>query len=212
VLAALEVPNPASLKQYQEVTAAFLMLAHPGLLEQCLLPLLQQLGKGGVSTPSHILIATQAVLFSSEERQQQLVPRLACLLVPWTNHHTNNIRVFAQLGLCALLEAKPLATWPAWQSSVGPGGIGVLASLQAFYDSNSEFLRFSKSVASMRNFRPQLVTSPRGIFTPSLMASPGAGVWGAVWGEAQCTRHARPGPVLSTPHHHQTPPHPSASV
>jgi hypothetical protein len=116
------------VKQYQEGILTYLLWKHQHLIQELLLPQLLDLSKGGAATASHLLIAVQACLHSSQ--QEQLLPLLALHLLPWTNHHTHNIRTFGQLGFCALLEAKPLDSWPAWQQGLGQGGIGMVQALR----------------------------------------------------------------------------------
>jgi hypothetical protein len=128
LLCALEATNPPSVKQYQEGILTYLLWKHQHLITELLLPQLLDLSKGGAATASHVLITVQACLHSSH--QEQLMPLLALHLLPWTNHHTHNIRTFAQLGFCALLEAQPLDSWPAWQQGLGQGGIGMVQALR----------------------------------------------------------------------------------
>lgn len=159
--------NPPSVKQYQEAALTYLLVKQQHLIEQQLFPQLVDVEKGGPATASHILVAVQAALHSNH--QEKLLPQLVQLLLPWTNHHTHNIRVFAQLGLCTLLEARPLASWPAWCEGLGAGGMFLVSHLQRFYDSNADFLRFRKSMgAGVMSWSPANVVTPEGIFCSSL--------------------------------------------
>lgn len=167
LLAALETVNPPSVKQYQEASLTYLLLQHQHLIQELLLPQLLDLEKGSPATASHILAAVQACLHSKQ--QEQLLPQLVNLLVPWTNHHTHNIRTFAQLGLCAVLDAKPLDTWPGWQKGLGEGGVAIVQALQRFFVQNLDFQRFRKNIgAGMLHWQPDSVVSPAGIFCSSL--------------------------------------------
>lgn len=130
-----------------------------------MLPELLDLERGGPDTPSHILIAVQACLHSNQ--QEKLLPQLLQLLLPWTNHHTHIVRVFAQLGCCALFETRPLDSWPAWQQGLGAGGVEMARSLQRFYTSNTDFLRFRRSLG-VTSWEPADVTTTAGIFCKSL--------------------------------------------
>jgi hypothetical protein len=101
--------------------------------------------------------------------QEQLLPQVVQHLLPWTNHHTHNMRTFAQLGLCAIFEARPLDSWPAWEQGLGTGGVEMLRALQRFFDGNTDFQRFRGSVGSgMLNWVPGRAVTPAGIFCQSL--------------------------------------------
>lgn len=108
LLPLLGVNQPPSIKQYQEAIVAHLLLQHPPLFEELLLPQLMSVEKGGPATGSHILVAVQVALHTEPQKQLVVLPRLIKLLLPWTNHHTHNIRIFAQLGFCALLVSTQL--------------------------------------------------------------------------------------------------------
>lgn len=183
LLAALECFNPPSVKQYQEASLTYLLLKHQHLIPQLLLPHLTDLEKGGPATASHILSAVQACLHSSQ--QEQLLPQLVNLLLPWTNHHTHNIRTFAQLGLCAVLEARPLDTWPAWQQGLGEGGVELLRALQRFFNGNTDFQRFRRNIgAGMLHWQPDAAVTPAGIFCSSLSLAGGDAQEGGAGGPA----------------------------
>jgi len=167
IMTCLLTVNPPSVKQYQEASATYLLLKHTRLIDQLLLPELMDLEKGGPATASHILMAVQSALHSGQ--QEQLMPQVLLLLLPWTNHHTHNIRVFAQLGVCALLEAQPLDSWPGWQAGLGAGGVEMVRSLQRFYCDNADFQRFRRAMgAGMLAWLPEDVATPAGIFCRSL--------------------------------------------
>lgn len=172
LLTALQATNPASVKQYQEGALTYLLLHHQHLIRGLLLPQLTDLEKGGPDTASHILVAVRCCINSREPGQ--LLPELALLLLPWTNHHTHNIRVFAQLGMCALQEVHPLDSWPAWQQGLRAGGVVALRSLQHFYDTNADFCRFRRSMGSgMLSWSAASVVTPAGIFCSSLACGAG---------------------------------------
>jgi hypothetical protein len=79
------------------------------------------------------------------------------------------MRTFAQLGLCAIFEARPLNNWPTWEQGLGAGGVEMLRALQRFFDGNTDFQRFRRSVGSgMLNWVPGLAVTPAGIFCHSL--------------------------------------------
>ena len=106
--------------------------------------------------------------------QEQLLPLVVQHLLPWTNHHTHNMRTFAQLGLCAIFEARPLDSWPAWEQGLGAGGVEMLKALQRFFDGNTDFQRFRRSVGSgMLNWVPGRAVTPAGIFCHSLSLAGG---------------------------------------
>ena len=77
ILDQLSLNTPPSIKQYQEATAARLLLRHPQLLQSMLLPFINSYSKGNSSTSSAILIAAQTVLhlqprtWQQQEQQQQ---------------------------------------------------------------------------------------------------------------------------------------------
>ncbi|KAF6260973.1 hypothetical protein COO60DRAFT_830876 [Scenedesmus sp. NREL 46B-D3] len=166
LLAQLSVNQPPSIKQYQEAIVAHLALRHPALLQELLLPQIASVEKGGAATGSHILIAVQVALHSPPEQQLGALPQLLRLLLPWTNHHSHHIRTFAQLGFCALLDAKPLAEWPGWESALGPGGVAVAGEVARFMQTNSDFQRFRRSMGSgILGWSPRGITAPRRIFS-----------------------------------------------
>lgn len=142
----MTVNSPPSIKQYQEAIVAYLLLQHAGLLEELLLPQLASVEKGNTATGSQILIAVQVALNSPPEAQAHSLPVLVKQLLPWTNHHTHNIRTFAQLGFCAIMDAKPLDTWGGWREGLGPGGAEVLGELLRFMHDNMDFQRFRRAM------------------------------------------------------------------
>jgi hypothetical protein len=161
------------VKQYQEASLTYLLLKHQHLIQELLLPQLLDLEKGGPATASHMLSAVQACVNSTQ--QEQLLPQLVELLLPWTNHHTHNIRTFAQLGLCAVLDAQPLDSWPAWEQGLGQGGVAMVQAVQRFFNGNTDFQRFRNSIgAGMLSWNPDTVVTPAGIFCTSLSL---AGEW-----------------------------------
>ncbi|KAF8072749.1 TARBP1 [Scenedesmus sp. PABB004] len=173
LVAALGDNNPPSLKQYQEAVLASLLLAHPGLLEAHVLPALASVERGSAATASELLIAVQVALHSPPATQAALLPRVASLLLPWTNHHTHSIRTFAQLGFIALAEAAPMGAgpgaWPGWDAGLGPGGAAVLGELLRFTRDNADFQRFRRAMgAGIAAWSPAGLTAPRRIFSTSL--------------------------------------------
>ncbi|WIA08744.1 hypothetical protein OEZ85_008167 [Tetradesmus obliquus] len=166
LLVQLSVNQPPSIKQYQEAIVAHLALQHPTFLQELLLPQISSVEKGGAATGSHILIAVQVALHSPQEQQLALLPQLLRRLLPWTNHHTHHIRTFAQLGFCALLDAKPLREWQGWEAGLGPGGVAVAGEVARFMVDNVEFQRFRRAMGSgMLGWSPAGITSPRRIFS-----------------------------------------------
>lgn len=145
-MAQLSVNNPPSIKQYQEAIVAHLLLQHKGLLEELLLPQFASVEKGNTATGSHILIAVQVALHSQPQVQTRVLPVLVKQLLPWTNHHTHNIRTFAQLGFCAIMDIKPLSVWSGWREGLGPGGADVLGELLRFMHDNTDFQRFRRAM------------------------------------------------------------------
>eukprot|EP00879_Flechtneria_rotunda_P026391 GHRR01028136.1.p1 GENE.GHRR01028136.1~~GHRR01028136.1.p1 ORF type:complete len:325 (+),score=76.36 GHRR01028136.1:725-1699(+) len=169
LLPILAVNNPPSIKQYQEAIVAHLLLSHTTLIPELLLPHLVSLENGNPAKGSHILIAMQTALHAQPEQQAVLLPQVLKLLLPWTNHHTHNIRTFAQLGLCCILDAKPLDSWPGWREGLGPGGIDIVGHVQRFMVENVDFQRFRRAMGQgILSWSATDVTSPRRIFSTAL--------------------------------------------
>jgi hypothetical protein len=91
MLEQLMLNNPPSVKQYHEAIVATLLLSHPCLLEQQLIPLLVNVEKGNAYVGSLILVAVQTALHVTPDRQPIVLPRMLKLLLPWTNHHNHNV-------------------------------------------------------------------------------------------------------------------------
>eukprot|EP00775_Hariotina_reticulata_P006297 gene6297-6532_t len=166
MLEQLTLNNPPSVKQYHEAIVATLLLSHPCLLEQQLIPLLVNVEKGNAYIGSLILVAVQTALHLPPEKQLTLLPQMLKLLLPWTNHHNHNVRTFAQLGYAALLDQYPLQEWPGWQQGLGVGGCEVAAQVLRFMLENVEFQRFRKAMgAGILAWSPEDATNPRRIFS-----------------------------------------------
>jgi len=130
MLEQLALNNPPSVKQYHEAIAATLLLSHPDLLEQQLLPHLVKVDKGSAYTGSLILVAVQAVLHLPASRQLTLLPKLLKLLLPWTNHHNHNVSTSHLFGTRNQRLFTALCPWSMFSGCTTADSLRVLLYLQ----------------------------------------------------------------------------------
>jgi hypothetical protein len=172
LLSELGANNPPSVKQYQESLLTSLLLAHPGLAEELLLPALQDVSRGTTATGSQVLVAVRVALHSPPERAATLRPAVLLLLLPWMSHHGHHTRTFAQLGYAALCDAAPLHVWPGWSEGLGPGGVQLAEQALRFMVQNEDFQRFRNALGpGIADWSPVGATSPRRIFSTTTVTA-----------------------------------------
>lgn len=145
----------------------------PALLPALLLPRCTDYTRGSAATASAALIAAQALLHTGgghqqgqqqqqeQEQYQQQLAQLLLALLPWTSHHNNALRTFAQIIVYELLR-DPGRT--ATTSSTNSSGSGYSSQR-----SKSEPKSSSQPVTSVTSAVPPWVTSALGAGAAALL-------------------------------------------
>ncbi|BDA44330.1 Uncharacterized tRNA/rRNA methyltransferase YfiF at C-terminar half [Coccomyxa sp. Obi] len=157
IWSSLQVDNNASVRQYQEAILVGLLLKHPELVEEYLLPVLSTYEHRGEGLASAVLMSAQVVLHAPKAVQGRLLLPVLTALLPWTLHHHHSLRTFAQLVVQELLERFP--------AGCGLPANAQLAAVQRFLAVNADLKRLRRSIgAGIAAFDPETASSPKGVF------------------------------------------------
>jgi tRNA guanosine-2'-O-methyltransferase len=157
--------SPPSVKQYAEGVLAGMLLNHPALIDELLLPAIEsyELNHSGVG--SLILIAGQVLMHIKDKiLQETLIPRLILAMSPWLMSHSHSIRSLAQMITWAVLQRFPLSS-DLWCHS--QGDLTYLGSIIRFMDENPDLIRLRKGIGeeSILPWSPLDLSHPARLYT-----------------------------------------------
>jgi tRNA guanosine-2'-O-methyltransferase len=160
--------SPPSVKQYAEGVLAGMLLNHPALIDELLLPAIEsyELNHSGVG--SLILIAGQVLMHINDKAlQETLIPRLILAMSPWLMSHSHSIRSLAQMITWAVLQRFPLGS-DLWRHS--QGDLTYLSSVICFMDKNPDLIRLRKGIGeeSILPWSPLDLSHPSRLYTNNI--------------------------------------------
>lgn len=160
--------SPPSVKQYAEGVLAGMLLRHPSLIDDLLLPSIEKYELNHSGVGSLILIAGQVLMHVEDKTlQQTLIPRLMLAIAPWLMSHSHSTRSVSQMIAWAVLQRYPLDS-DLWQHSLGD--ITYLKSIIRFMDVNPDLVRLRKGIGeeSILPWRPTDLSHPSRLYTNNI--------------------------------------------
>jgi hypothetical protein len=167
LLEALDIPNAASVKQYQEIIALKMIKNQPDLLESLLLPRISDYSQQRNEAIPSLMSITAVSAFSAakeeendtileETRKKELITRVVSTVLPWAATFVHGSRTFALLVLWRMGEEFP---W-LHQEDV------FFAAFYNFFSTNADLKRLRGAMGvdfGLNNFDFERATTPKGI-------------------------------------------------
>jgi hypothetical protein len=167
MLDALDIPNAATVKQFQEIVALKMIKIQPDLLESCLLPRISNyFEQRNEACPSLMSIAAVSAFIIAKEdekdtvleetKKKELIKKVVSAMLPWSATFVHGSRTFAQLVVWRMGEVYP---WLQEQDAS-------YAAFYKFFSTNLDLKRLRGAMGvdfGLDNFDFERATSPKGI-------------------------------------------------
>ena len=170
ILKSFSPVSPPSIKQYAEGVLAGMLLNHPCLIDELLIPPISSYNLNHSGVGSLILVAGQVSMhIENKAMQERLIPRLILSLAPWLMSHSHSTRSIAQMITWAVLQRFPLESAQSiWKHSAGD--LTFLKSILNFMDNNPDLIRLRKGSGeqSILPWSPVDLTHPSRLYTNNI--------------------------------------------
>lgn len=167
LLDALDIPNAATVKQFQEIVALRMIKIQPNLLESCLLPrICDYFEQRNEACPSLMSITAVSAFLAAkkdenntileETKKNELIKQVVSAMLPWAATFVHGSRTFAQLVLWRMGEVYP------WLQEEDAS----YAAFYKFFSTNLDLKRLRGAMGvdfGLDNFDFERATSPKGI-------------------------------------------------